>query len=315
MNWKALVQETVTSLEDLDLPLEIRLLLDPSSSFSLAIPKRLADRIKQEKGHGPLSKQFLPFLEEKRGDGESDPLSESSFRKAPHLLQKYQKRALLLTTSGCAMHCRFCFRRAFSFPKEGQNFDEEIAWLQAHDEIEEVILSGGDPLMLSDEILTKLFHALSSLSHIKTLRIHTRLPIGIPERIDDSFLKCMNQFTRQKILVLHVNHPVELDEVVEQKMHLLHQLGVLLLSQTVLLKGVNDSVSVLEELMKRCLACQILPYYLHQLDRVAGTCHFEVSKEEGKKLIHALRERLPGYAVPRYVQEMPFETSKTPIFA
>jgi len=315
MNWQTLLKQNITSIDALSLPASFIALLEKEPSFSLNIPKRLAARMQPNTLDDPIARQFLPIKEEQiaHASFSNDPLSESSFKHTDKLLHKYQKRALFITTSACAMHCRFCFRRCFPYTKEREGFEEEIAWLKQHTEIEEVILSGGDPLSLPDRTLQTLFHSLSAISHIKTLRIHTRFPIGIPERIDDSFLACLDSFQLQKLLVLHVNHPIELDEDVRAKMHLLQKKGILLLSQTVLLKGVNDTLPVLEELMKRLIDCRILPYYLHQLDRVQGASHFEVSQEQGKKLISALRQRLPGYAIPRYVQEMAFESNKTPI--
>jgi EF-P beta-lysylation protein EpmB len=316
MNWKKILSQNITAIEDLNLSSASIDLLEKDTSFSLNIPKRLAEKISKNPLKDPIALQFLPMKQEALIHTSfcNDPLSESNFKKTSKLLYKYQKRALLITTNACAMHCRFCFRRWFEHTKENTDFDKEIEWLRQHHEIEEVILSGGDPLSLPDSTLEKLFHALSSIPHIKIMRIHTRFPIGIPERIDDSFLSCLAACKLQKVFVLHVNHPLELDEDVQEKMHLLHSQGVLLLSQTVLLKGVNDTALLLEELMKRLISCRILPYYLHQLDRVQGTSHFEVPIEKGKHLMATLRENLPGYCIPRYVQETPFDRSKTPIF-
>ena len=302
MPWQKLLHQNITSVEN-----------SYSSPFPTYIPKRLFEKITGNTEEDPIARQFLPMKEEAAITPSfcPDPLSETSFLVTPRLLHKYQKRVLFMTTSACAMHCRFCFRRCFSHAKGETCFDEELDWLKAHTDIEEIILSGGDPLSLPDHILIKLFHSLSTIPHIKTVRIHTRFPIGIPERIDESFLSCLAVLNLQKVLVLHTNHPLELDQDVREKMHLLHAKGVLLLSQTVLLKGVNDRVAILEELMRRLIDCRILPYYLHQLDRVQGTGHFEVSEEEGHRLVTALRERLPGYAVPRYVKEHAFEKNKS----
>lgn len=312
MGWKQQLAHNIRSLECLS-P-ELAEAFETNTSFPLNLPKRLADKI-HDTERDPIARQFLPSREESLIDSafSEDPLEEARFRKTRKLLHKYPSRALLLTTNTCAMHCRFCFRRCFPYQKEQEGFNEEIQWLHHHPEIEELILSGGDPLSLPDSLLERLLYDLSHIPHIQTIRFHTRFPIGIPERINDSFLSCLRAFPRQQILVLHTNHPLELDENVCDAMHLLHEKGLLLLSQTVLLKGVNDSLTVLEALMKRIVQCRILPYYLHQLDRVQGASHFEVPHEEGKKLISALRQRLPGYAIPRYVQETAFESCKTPL--
>lgn len=313
MNWKHELAHNIRSLDDLSRTLPPS--FETNSSFSLNVPTRLAAKI-QNAETDPIARQFLPRKEEAlfHPNFSVDPLSESQFQKTKKLLHKYPNRALLLTTNTCAMHCRFCFRRCFPHAQKQDGFDEEIHWLRAHPEIEELILSGGDPLSLPDALLECLLNELAGIPHLQTVRFHTRFPIGIPERIDSSFLSCLDAFPRQKILVLHTNHPIELDEEVSSAMHRLQEKGVLLLSQTVLLKGVNDSLPVLEALMKRLVQCRILPYYLHQLDRVEGAQHFEVPHEEGKQLIAELRQRLPGYAIPRYVQETAFETCKTPLF-
>ena len=260
----------------------------------------------------PLVRQFLPLRQEQDSSRfQKNPLLEDRFSKQGRLLQKYRKRALLLSSSSCSMHCRFCFRRHHKMGNQSSSFDKELLWLEEHVDIEEVIFSGGDPLHLSDEKLAFLFQKIALIDHVKTIRIHTRFPIGIPERIDEDFLTLLRSVTKKLVFVLHVNHPKELDDDIKDKMSRLQNQGVTLLSQSVLLQGVNDSVEVLEDLCRALFDCSILPYYLHQLDQVEGIDHFEVPIEKGKSLIEELRTRVPGYLVPRYVQEIPFRSNKT----
>lgn len=281
----------------------------PSPFFPLNMPRRLAEKVEKRRLEDPILRQFLPtFEEEKTVEGFSkDPVSDRSFQKTPRLLQKYPGRALLICTSACVMHCRFCFRQ--NYPYEGTNdFEEELSLIAQDPSLVEVILSGGDPLSLSDERLKDLIEGLEKIPHIKLLRFHTRFPIGIPERITETFINILKKSRLQTVFILHTNHPRELDEDV---FGALQKIPGTLLSQTVLIKGVNDSLETLKELFLT-LSCQgIIPYYLHQLDRVKQASHFEVPIEEGLELIQKLRECLPGYAVPTYVQEIPFENAKS----
>ena len=209
------------------------------------------------------------------------------------------------------MHCRFCFRR--HFPHSSVPTENEFDWLKTHTDIEEVILSGGDLLALPTKRLQEIFLHLENIPHIQRIRIHTRFPIGIPERIDSQLLDIFAQCRKQIVVALHVNHPKELDDDIAEALGQLRALNILLLSQTVLLKGVNDSASTLKELMQALTKIGVLPYYLHQLDRVQGASHFEVTAEKGKELIASLQATLSGYMVPKYVQEIPGRPSKQPI--
>ena len=285
------------------------LLFDPS--FPVSLPRRLAQKIEAGNIYDPIFRQFVPFRDESISVGGflCDPLLESTDRPCSNLLHKYFGRALLIASSGCGMHCRFCFRR--HFPYAGQeSFSEELSYLQAHQEIEEVILSGGDPLALSTEALAGLLTQLEAITHIRRIRIHTRFPIGIPERIDEELLRLLAAIGKPIVLSLHVNHPHELDDDVRAALLRLRSIGVMLLSQTVLLKGINDSVRVLSGLMSSLIQAGVLPYYLHQLDRVEGAHRFEVPIQDGLVLMEALRATLPGYMVPRYVQERHGEPGK-----
>ena len=286
------------------------LLLDPA--FSVSLPRRLAQKIEPGNIHDPIFRQFVPFRDEAVSVGGflCDPLLESTARPCSNLLHKYFGRALLIASSGCGMHCRFCFRR--QFPYAGQEaFFEELAYLQSHQEIDEIILSGGDPLALSTHALMDLLTRLEAIPHIRRIRIHTRFPIGIPERIDEELLRGLSAIKKPIVVSLHVNHPNELDDDVRASLQRLKAIGAMLLSQTVLLKGINDSVSVLKRLMSDLVQAGVLPYYLHQLDRVEGAHHFEVPIREGIGLMEALQATLPGYMVPRYVQERHGAPGKT----
>lgn len=315
-NWRLLQRENFTQIgklaDFLELDPKKREKLLKAPPFPLNFPKRLAEKVKKNSLEDPILRQFLPLVEEtKEIPGFlSDPVCDTSFQKTPHLLQKYGGRALLITTSACIMNCRFCFRQNYPYEGGAKTFEKELEVLRNDPSIHEVILSGGDPLSLSDQTLGELFKGLEAIPHLKLLRFHTRFPIGIPKRITPEFVSLLNKTRLQPIFVLHTNHPRELDEEVFAA---LKKLSVPLLSQTVLLRGVNDAVATLKELFLKLVVHGILPYYLHQLDRVKQAHHFEVPIEKGKELIAALRKELPGYAVPTYVQEMAGEPHKTPI--
>ena len=207
------------------------------------------------------------------------------------------------------MNCRFCFRQ--NYPYEGEkDLEAELDAIRQDPTLFEVILSGGDPLSLSDDRLKSLIEALDTIPHLKLLRFHTRVPIGIPERITEEFIAILKKSRLQTIFVLHTNHPRELDDDIFAA---LKKIPAPLLSQSVLLKGVNDTIETLKELFLKLSFNGVIPYYLHQLDRVKQASHFEVSIEKGKKLMSELRGCIPGYAMPTYVQEVPFENAKTPL--
>ncbi|MDB6081660.1 MAG: KamA family radical protein, partial [Chlamydiia bacterium] len=261
----------------------------------------------------PLFKQFVPLKKEgQNAEGFSiDPVQDISFRKEAKLLHKYEGRALIVTTSACAMHCRYCFRKNFPYETKEPTFEKELAILRADSSIQEVLLSGGDPLSLSDEALTSLLVEIEQIPHVRRIRFHTRFPIGIPERIDASFLQLLQECKKQIWFVIHSNHPQEFDEDIWQALKKIQKLGIPILNQSVLLKGVNDSVETLTALSEALVDHGVTPYYLHQLDRVQGTSHFEVTEEEGLRLMAAIQKQLPGYGVPKYVREIPGKASKT----
>lgn len=279
------------------------------SAFCLNVPRRLAEKMEKNNTKDPLFLQFVPLKKELDQSGMTDPVKDHCFQKTPRLLQKYRGRALLVTNGACAMHCRFCFRQNYDYTYK--NFEEEIALIEKDTSLHEVILSGGDPLSLPDEALQSLLEKLGAIPHIQMIRFHTRFPIGIPERISPEFLDLLKRVPKQIFFMLHVNHARELDNDILTAMKAIQHLSIPVLSQTVLLRGVNDSVQALKELYLKLVKYGILPYYLHALDPVQGALHFDVLLEEGKALIEALRKELPGYAVPRFVQEIPGEANKT----
>ncbi|MDX8431040.1 MAG: KamA family radical SAM protein [Candidatus Algichlamydia australiensis] len=310
--WQSILRENFRDLPTLLDYLEIE---DRKSftdtSFPLNLPRRIAEKIAKNDLNDPLLKQFLPLSKEKISFPNfiSDPVSDCSFQKTPKLLQKYQSRALLVTTGVCPMHCRYCFRQNYDYEK-ADNWDAEIEVLKNDPTTIEIILSGGDPLSLSDRRLAQLIEKLEEVPHLQILRFHTRFPIGIPERITKEFIEILQKSRLQTIFLVHTNHPKELDNDVLAS---LKKMPCPVLTQTVLLKDVNDNFQTLKELFLKLIAHGIIPYYLHQLDRVQGAAHFEVSPRKGLEIISQLRESLPGYAVPRYVQELAGEKSKTTV--
>lgn len=284
--------------------------------FPVFAPLEYLARVRPGDPHDPLLRQILPLadeLEDVPGFGD-DPVGDEPATMAAGVLRKYRSRVLLVTTGACAVHCRYCFRRHFGYeqvPKAPAAWEPALARIAAATEVDEVILSGGDPLTLVDTRLAELVAQIQRIDHVQRLRIHTRLPIMIPSRVDDRLLAWLAATRLTTILVIHANHAAELDDAVARGLAALSQVGVLLLNQSVLLRGVNDDIETLVELSQRLVDLGVMPYYLHQLDRVRGGAHFEVPVDRGRKLVEALRSRLPGYAVPRYVQEIAGAASKT----
>jgi EF-P beta-lysylation protein EpmB len=283
------------------------------SRFPLNLPFRLAQKIRKNTWNDPILLQFLPVEKEKEivPGFQADPVGDLDARQSSKLLKKYQGRALLTCTSSCAMNCRFCFRQNYDYETQDKTFAQEIELIRQDRTLSEIILSGGDPLSLSNETLSSLIKRLDVIPHLERLRFHTRFPIGIPERIDEKFLSMLEQIRLQVFFVVHTNHPSELDAQVVFALKKIQKLGIPVLNQTVLLRGINDNISTLKALCEKLAGSGILPYYLHQLDRVQGAAHFEVSEEEGRALIAELTELMSGYAVPKYVKEEAGKPSKT----
>jgi len=289
-----------------------------ASRFPLFAPRGFVRRMRRADPHDPLLRQVMPLEAETHTSAgfEADPVGDAPAMLSPGWLQKYAGRVLLVATGACAIHCRYCFRRHFPYPEVPRSvaqWELGLAQIAADPSVREVILSGGDPLTLVDRLLAELTARVASIGHVRRLRIHSRLPIVIPERIDDALLAWLTGTRLAPVMVVHVNHPQEIDATVEAALARLVEAGVPVLNQAVLLRGINDDVDVLAELCERLADLRVMSYYLHQLDRVAGAAHFEVPESEGLRLIEALRGRLPGYAVPRYVRETPGERSKLPL--
>ncbi|MFV1964201.1 MAG: EF-P beta-lysylation protein EpmB, partial [Pirellulaceae bacterium] len=278
--------------------------------FSVFAPLGYVARMKPGDPHDPLLRQVLQLAaEEEEVDGfTADPVGDQAAVLTAGLLQKYRGRALMITTGTCAIHCRYCFRRHFPYQKSPHSlkqWQDALDHLAADETIEEVILSGGDPLTLLDSQLAAIVGRLDEIPHLRRLRVHTRLPIVIPERVTADLITCLRNTRLTSVIVVHANHPAELDEAVSDALSRLIDAGLPVLNQAVLLRGVNDCPRALAELCRRLVNLRVIPYYLHQLDRVAGAAHFEVPTEKGLQLVNGLRRILPGYAVPRYVQETP----------
>ncbi|NIW23888.1 MAG: EF-P beta-lysylation protein EpmB [Gammaproteobacteria bacterium] len=319
-DWRASLRDALRTpdelLEYLELSPEQRAALDACDhDFAQLVPRGFAARMRKRDAHDPLLRQVLPIAREREtvAGFSTDPLAETEISRNG-VLRKYAGRALLIATAACPIHCRYCFRRHFPYTDQTAARDEwqtAVATLADDREITEVILSGGDPLSLSNRRLGNLVDQLDGLEHLDTLRIHTRFPIVLPERIDTGLLELLATTRLETVLVVHCNHAQEIDESVVTALENLRGAGVIVLNQSVLLSGINDEAETLVELSRRLFAAGVLPYYLHELDRVAGAAHFAVETSRALELIESIRERLPGYLVPRLVRETPGTLSKT----
>lgn len=286
-----------------------------AAQFPMRVPRGFAARMRRGDPDDPLLRQVLPVVEEDRivpGFG-LDAVGDGAARGATGVIHKYEGRALLIATGSCAIHCRYCFRRHFPYSEETAATDRwqsSLAYLRANPTISEVLLSGGDPLSLTTGKLVELTDALATLPQIRRLRLHTRLPVVLPERVDDSLLDWLGRLPWPVAVVVHANHPNEIDATVMGAFAKLRRHGAALLNQAVLLRGVNDDVDTLAALSERLFDGGVLPYYLHQLDRVAGTAHFEVDDQRALALLARLHAQLPGYLVPRLVREVAGDAGK-----
>ncbi len=286
--------------------------------FEVRVPEAFLSRMRPNDPADPLLRQVLPLGEEALPTPGyvNDPLEEAAHTPARGLIHKYAGRVLLITSPACAVNCRYCFRRHFPYgdnsPSRAQ-WEATLDYLRSDPTIVEAILSGGDPLAASDRQLAWLVDRLGAIPHLKRLRIHTRLPVVIPDRIDDALLEWLGATRLQTVVVLHINHANEIDDAVVEACERLKAAGVTLLNQSVLLRGVNDGMDALAALSERLFEAGVLPYYLHVLDPVAGAAHFDVPDEEARGLVAGLRDMLPGFLVPKLVRETPGGASKTPL--
>jgi EF-P beta-lysylation protein EpmB len=290
--------------------------VDFAADFPLRVPISFVARMRHGDAEDPLLRQVLPVgAERHHAPGYSvDPLAESPATRAPGIIQKYQGRVLLIAAPVCAVHCRYCFRRNFPYADHQHAVAfPALTSIERDPSITEVILSGGDPLMLKDAPLRRLIDRLDGIAHLRRLRIHTRVPVVIPERVTDELITALQGRRTSVSMVLHVNHPNEIAGSFVDALNALKRSGMTLLNQSVLLAGVNNSADALAELSERLFDHGVLPYYLHMPDRVTGTHHFDVSEHTGRALLAALRVRLPGYLVPRLVREVAGLGAKQPV--
>lgn len=295
-----------------------RLLPAGDTGFAMRVPESYVRRMRPGDPDDPLLRQVLPGAAELLDvpGYVADAVGDRAASKSPGVIHKYDGRALLIATGACAINCRYCFRRHFPYAEELAARDRwrpALAHIADDPSITEVILSGGDPLSLSTERLAELTTALARIDHVRLLRIHTRLPIVLPERVDRELLDWLRRLPWPVAVVVHANHGNEIDDEAAAALQALRTAGATLLNQSVLLKGVNDRADVLAELSRRLYGAGTLPYYLHLLDRVQGVAHFEVNDEDARGIHRALLSGLPGYLVPRLVREIAGERSKTPV--
>lgn len=319
-DWRRLLAEAVSDVDELlgllDLDGRVRSETPAGGRrFPLRVPRGFVARMRRGDPADPLLRQVLPLAEEGLPvpGFSADPLGELAAPPVAGVLHKYQGRALVVATGACAVHCRYCFRRHFPYGEHGApaaGWQAVMDRIAADPGISEVILSGGDPLTLSDERLGELAGSLATLPAVRRLRLHTRLPIVLPERVDSNLVSWLSALEVPVVVVVHANHANEIDADVRRALATLAAAGVLLLNQSVLLAGVNDSAAALAGLSESLLEAGVLPYYLHLLDPVAGAAHFAVAEAAAVELVRELAARLPGYLVPRLVRELPGAPSK-----
>ncbi len=324
-SWQQALAGVIRSSDELFTLLQLDKTLLPAAQaaardFPVRVPHAFANRMARGDWNDPLLKQVLPITQELdyQPGFVNDPLEEASSNPAPGLLHKYQGRVLLVVSGGCAINCRYCFRRHFPYsdnnPSRAQ-WQQTLDYIRNDSSIREVIFSGGDPLAASDTLLSGLVEAIAAIPHISTLRIHSRMPVVIPQRITKDCINWMTNSRLNPVMVIHSNHANEIDAEVGQALSRLKGAGVTTLNQTVLLAGINDSTTALTALNERLFRYGVLPYYLHLLDRVQGAAHFEVTESRGKQLIAELLTQLPGYLIPKLVRELPNTPFKSPVHA
>jgi EF-P beta-lysylation protein EpmB len=321
-HWQKSLAEAIRDpkelLELLELPLDLLAGSQAAQQqFPMRVPHSYIRRMKKGDANDPLLRQVLPLAAESipNPDYTLDPVGDMDAIVGQGLLKKYQGRALVMTTSTCAIHCRYCFRRHFPYNTESlrQQTGKLIQTLEADNSINEIILSGGDPLSLSDPQLNTLIQQLENIHHLKRLRIHSRFPVVLPERINHTLIGSLKNSRLKTVMVIHSNHPNEINQEVCDALQILGENGISLFNQAVLLKGVNDSVETLIKLSNILFDAGVTPYYLHALDRVRGAAHFDVSKKVALELLEGLRKQLPGYLIPRLVEEIPGAPYKQPL--
>ena len=318
--WKKQLAEAISSPAELLKQLELEHLhdgiVDLEPDFRLLVPQAYIQKIEKGDANDPLLLQILPTLSENVQTGDIDPVGDLESMPSSGLLHKYYGRALIISTAACAIHCRYCFRRHFPYSDAralSSQWPATLAYLRAHTEIQEVILSGGDPLVLDDEKLKTLCNDLEKIKHIKWLRIHTRLPVVLPSRITPSLLEWMQASRFRITMVIHANHANEITAAEIAALNKLQSAKITLLNQSVLLRNINDNSTTLIDLSHRLHDAGVIPYYLHLLDQVQGGLHFDVNREKAIQIIDNMRLKLPGYLIPKLVLEEKGSSSKTAI--
>lgn len=315
--WKTELKEAIKDTTDLELVLKRKI---PKTPYPVFIPRRLAEKIYQGGPSSALWKQFVPHALENKNNGMIDPIGDHEYSKPGRIVHRYKNRLLFFPTPVCPINCRYCFRKnELANPDElfEGRLKETVSYLYDNPEVNEVILSGGDPLILNDEKLENIFRAFSQIPSVKYLRIHSRTPIIIPSRITIEFSELLKKYRKSfhhLIIAVHANHFDEIDDDVSLALTRLKNSGVELLSQSVLLKEVNDDTSTLKKLFNSLSDLGVRPYYLHHPDRVKGAMHFYLSLTEGRMLYHSLRNELPGWMLPQYVIDIPGGEGKVPAF-
>ena len=287
-----------------------------AGEFALRVPRNFVQRMKPGDPKDPLLMQVLPIGEELTLSPGflKDPVGDLASNPVPGLIHKYHGRVLLVAAGHCAINCRYCFRRHFPYQDnqpDRKQWQQALDYIRMDDSITEVIYSGGDPLAVADKQLAWLSEALETIPHLQRLRVHTRLPVVVPSRIDDACLDWLSKTRLQSIMVLHINHAQEINIELSDSIDRLKQAGVTVLNQSVLLKGVNDSVDTLCDLSEALFKAGVLPYYLHLLDKVEGAEHFDVSEKRALALREGMLSRLPGYLIPKFVREIAGMAAKT----
>lgn len=320
-NWQTQLSEAITSVDELLELLNLEALKSQiyiPVHFQLRVPRAFVAKMAAGDADDPLLKQVLPDKQEQIAvtGYVADPLAENDQNPIKGLLHKYQSRVLLTITGACAIHCRYCFRQHFDYNANMPTSAEHLAitsYITEHSEVNEVILSGGDPLSVSNRRLFTWLDTLEAIPQLTTIRLHTRLPLVIPERLDNALLDRLNQSRCNIVMVIHCNHANEIDTNTAEYLQRARVAGVMLLNQAVLLKGINDSVMTQTALSQRLFEAGVLPYYLHVLDKVAGAAHFDNDTQSAINLYWLLLAALPGYLVPKLVQELPNKPFKVPI--
>nr|WP_289054967.1 EF-P beta-lysylation protein EpmB [uncultured Psychrobacter sp.] len=320
-NWQTQLSEAITSVDELLSILKLETLrteIYVPKHFALRVPRAFIAKMKVGDPEDPLLKQVLPDQQEqiKVTGYVADPLAENDQNPIKGLLHKYQSRVLLTITGACAIHCRYCFRQHFDYSANMPTADAKahiIDYITAHPEINEVILSGGDPLNVTNRRLFAWLDTLEAIPQLTTVRLHTRLPLVIPARLDAPLLDRLAKSRCQIVMVVHCNHANEIDTLTAEHLQRARAAGITLLNQAVLLKGINDSVAIQTQLSQRLFAAGVLPYYLHVLDKVAGAAHFDSDEHSAVRLYWSLLAALPGYLVPKLVRELPNKPFKVPV--